>query len=128
MALTSAPDIAVFWFGGNDAKPLVIHDVEGIPKIVLENEVLPKIAMIAMIAAHTNSVIINYHDAFISHPEFFPDGVHPNDAGRAAIGKFVADIITSALNTPTDAGAGDRGCGRCTGGSSGRNSHRHGRR
>jgi len=21
MALTSAPDIAVFWFGGNDAKP-----------------------------------------------------------------------------------------------------------
>jgi len=50
-------------------RSMVIHDVEGIPKIVLENEVLPKIAMIA---ADTNSVIINYHDAFISHPEFFP--------------------------------------------------------
>ena len=138
-AVAYQPDIAVFWFGGNDAKPqnwtthkdefigdyedmlnmfqalpthprlfvfksMVIHDVEGIPRTVLEMEVLPKIEQIA---ADTHSIVINYHDAFITHPEYFPDGVHPNNAGTVAIGKFVADIIIAALSAAPDAGASD---------------------
>ena len=131
-ALDSAPDVAIFWFGGNDAKAqnwtthknefipnyettlrrfqalpskpklfifksMVIHDVEGIPKTVLEMEVLPKIDTIS---ADTGAFVIPYHDAFITHPEYFPDGVHPNDAGTLAIGKFLADIVVKAMNTP----------------------------
>ncbi|HVR02806.1 MAG TPA: GDSL-type esterase/lipase family protein, partial [Polyangia bacterium] len=96
-ALDSAPDIAIFWFGGNDAKAqnwtthkdefipnyeetlrrfqalpskpklfifksMVIHDVEGIPKTVLEMEVLPKIDIIS---ADTGAFVVPYHDAFI---------------------------------------------------------------
>ncbi|HET6279347.1 MAG TPA: GDSL-type esterase/lipase family protein [Polyangia bacterium] len=138
-ALAFQPDIAVFWFGGNDAKPqnwvhkaefipdyedmlhmfqalptaprmfifrsMVIRDPNGsgIPKTVLEMEVFPKIDQIV---ADTGSTLVNYHDAFITHPEYFPDGVHPNDAGTLAIGKFMADIITAALKVAPDAGAG----------------------
>jgi acyl-CoA thioesterase-1 len=141
-ALAFQPDIAVFWFGGNDAKPqnwvhknefvgdyedmlhmfqalpthprlfvfksMVIRDPNGsgIPKTVLEMEVFPKIEQIV---AETGSILVNYHDAFITHPEYFPDGVHPNDAGTLAIGKFVADIIRTALTMAPDAGAADGG-------------------
>jgi MYXO-CTERM domain-containing protein len=96
-ALPTHPRLFVF-------KSMVIHDVEGIPKTVLEMEVFPKIEQIA---ADTHSIIINYHDAFITHPEYFPDGVHPNNAGTVAIGKFVADIIVAALSAAPDAGASD---------------------
>jgi lysophospholipase L1-like esterase len=134
-AIAYQPDIAIFWFGGNDAKPqnwtghmaafitdyeemlrmfqalpshpktylflsMVIHDVEGIPKTVLEQQVLPEVKQIA---ADKGSFLINYHDAFITHPEYFPDGVHPNDAGTAAIGKFVANILL----VPSDGGTAD---------------------
>jgi len=137
-AVAYQPDIAIFWFGGNDAKPqnwtghmaefitdfetmvrmvqaspshpktylfrsMVIHDVEGIPKMVLEQQVLPEVGQVA---AATGSVLINYHDAFIIHPEYFPDGVHPNDAGTAAIGMFVAKILL-APTTLSDGGADD---------------------
>jgi hypothetical protein len=133
-AIAYQPDIAIFWFGGNDAKPqnwtghmaafitdyeemlrmfqalpshpktylflsMVIHDVEGIPKTVLEQQVLPEVKQIA---ADKGSFLINYHDAFITHPEYFPDGVHPNDAGTAAIGKFVANTLVA----PSDGGTG----------------------
>jgi lysophospholipase L1-like esterase len=138
-ALAYQPDIAIFWFGGNDAKPqnwtghmaefiadyeemirmfqalpshpktylflsMVIHDVEGIPKTVLEQQVLPEVKQVAN---DRGSSIINYHDAFITHPEYFPDAVHPNDAGTAAIGKFVAAILLA----PSDGGAADVGPG-----------------
>jgi len=131
-ALDSLPDVAIFWFGGNDAKAqnwtthkdefipnyettlrrfqaqpqkpkllifksMVIHDVEGIPKTVLEMEVLPKIDIIS---ADTGAFVVPYHDTFIVHPEYFPDGVHPNNAGTLAIGKFLADLVLKALSTP----------------------------
>jgi|HubBroStandDraft_1064217.scaffolds.fasta_scaffold00666_8 lysophospholipase L1-like esterase len=140
-ALAFQPDIAVLWFGGNDAKPqnwtghmaefitdyeamvhafqalstqpriylmlsMVTHDTEGIPKAVLEQQVLPEVRQVG---ADTGSILINYHDAFIGYPQFFPDGIHPNDAGTAAIGRFVAEILVDT--TPgarvTDAGFWD---------------------
>jgi len=144
-AIAYQADIAIFWFGGNDAKPqnwtghmaefitdyeamiamfqalpshpktylflsMVIHDVEGIPKMVLEQQVLPEIKQVA---AAKGSFVINYHDAFITHPEYFPDGVHPNDPGTTAIGKFVANILTvpsdGGTDVPLDATAGSDG-------------------
>jgi lysophospholipase L1-like esterase len=149
-ALDSAPDIAIFWFGGNDAKAqnwtthkdefipnyeetlrrfqalpskpklfifksMVIHDVEGIPKTVLEMEVLPKIDVIS---ADTGAIVVPYHDAFINHPEYFPDGVHPNNAGTLAIGKFLKDIVLNAMNTPPTPDGGtpmDGGAGGTSG-------------
>src|SRR5260370_14792761 len=137
-AVAYQPDIAVSWFGGNDAKPqnwtghmaefitdfeamirmvqaapshpktylfrsMVIHDVEGIPKMVLEQQVLPEVAQVA---TDTGSFLINYHDAFIIHPEYFPDGVHPDDTGTAAIGQFVAKILLAPA-TLSDGGVDD---------------------
>jgi lysophospholipase L1-like esterase len=136
-AIAYQPDIAIFWFGGNDAKPLnwtghmaefltdydqmirmvqaapshpktyvfrtmEIHDTEGIPKIVLEQQVLPEIDQAA---ADTGSVLVNYHDAFIIHPEYYPDGIHPDDQGTAAIGKWMAAILTGS---PDDGGVDAR--------------------
>ena len=144
-ALDYAPDIAIFWFGGNDAKAqnwtahkdefipnyeaflkrfqdlptkpklfifksMVIHDVEGIPKTVLEMEVLPKIDVIAK---DMNGIVVPYHDAFIGMPQLFPDGVHPNNAGTMAIGQFLAKLITDSMSSspPADAGAGPTDAG-----------------
>ncbi len=140
-ALAFQPDIAVIWFGGNDAKPqnwtghmaefitdyeamvhafqalptqpriylmlsMVTHDTEGIPKAVLEQQVLPEVGQVG---ADTGSILVNYHDAFIGFPQFFPDGIHPNDAGTSAIGRFVAEIIvdTTPESMVTDAGFWD---------------------
>jgi hypothetical protein len=146
-ALNSAPDIALFWFGGNDAKAvnwtthadefipnyeetlslfqampskpkififksMVIHDVEGIPKTVLEMEVLPKIDTISH---DTGAIVVPYHDAFINHPEYFPDGVHPNNAGTLAIGQWLANFIVTSLNSPPAPDGGATGTAGTTG-------------
>ncbi|HEV3194356.1 MAG TPA: hypothetical protein VGY54_27845, partial [Polyangiaceae bacterium] len=79
---------------------MVIHDNYGISKTVLEQQVLPEEKKIA---ADTGALLVNYHDAFITHPEYYPDGVHPNDQGTAAIGKFVADALL-APQPPSDGG------------------------
>lgn len=142
--LAFTPDVAVFWFGGNDAKPvnwtahkadfepdyqsliemyqalpthprtyvilsLVFHDVEGIPKDVIDNELLP---MVRDLAVKTHSGIVDVHGQLANHPEWFPDGIHPNDMGTVAVAKLVqqAMLATSPGQggpVVNDAAAGD---------------------
>ncbi len=65
-----------------------------VQRSVLDKEILP---LIDQIALDTDSELIDYRKAFESHPEYFPDGMHPNDTGTALIGKLFADSVTTAL-------------------------------
>ena len=65
-----------------------------VQRTVLDKEILP---LIDQIAADTGSELIDYRKAFENHPEYFPDGMHPNDTGTVQIGKLFADAVTSAL-------------------------------
>jgi acyl-CoA thioesterase-1 len=134
-ALAYQPDVAIIWFGGNDAKPenwtthkgeflgdyeamihmfqalpshartyvilsLVTRDTEGIPKAVVDGEVIP---LVRQAAAETGSGIVDVHDDLADHPEYFPDGIHPNDTGTVAVAKLVFAVISA----PADASAPD---------------------
>jgi MYXO-CTERM domain-containing protein len=137
-ALAFAPDIAVFWFGGNDSKyplwemhgteflsdyesmvrqfqalpshprtfiilSIVIHDVYGIRKQIVDNQIVP---LLRQAAAETGSGVVDVHDALAGHPEDFPDGVHPNDMGALAVAQLVQAAL---LAPPDDGGAADAG-------------------
>jgi hypothetical protein len=65
--------------------------------------------MIDQIAADTGSTLIDYQKAFESHPEYFPDGMHPDDTGTLAIGKFFADSVVATLNSDMADGGADGG-------------------
>src|SRR5260370_14733014 len=65
-----------------------------VQQAVIDKEILP---IIDQIGAETGSVLIDYPKAFSMHPEYFPDGMHPNDTGTLAIGKLFADSVTQAL-------------------------------
>ncbi|HEV3189019.1 MAG TPA: GDSL-type esterase/lipase family protein, partial [Polyangiaceae bacterium] len=47
-----------------------------VQQTVIANEILP---IIDMIGPATGSTLIDYRKQFQSHPEYFPDGMHPND-------------------------------------------------
>jgi len=79
---------------------------------VLDKEILP---IINEIGAETTSTVIDYRKLVETHREWFPDGMHPNDAGTLQIGKLFADTVMMTLN-----GAGaDGGMGGGSGGASG---------
>ena len=63
-------------------------------RTVIDQEILP---IIDQIGAETGSTLIDYRAAFAMHPEYFPDGMHPNDTGTLAIGKLFADVVTKTL-------------------------------
>jgi hypothetical protein len=73
---------------------------------VIAQQILP---MIDQIAADTGSTLIDYQKAFENHPEYFPDGMHPDDTGTLAIGKFFADSVLAALNSDMADGGADGG-------------------
>jgi acyl-CoA thioesterase I len=133
-ALAYEPDIAVFWFGGNDSKvqnwdthkdeflpdyeemvrnfqalpshtktfvvlSMLTMDVSGIRKDVVDNEVVP---LVRMVAADTNSGIVDLNGRLAGRTDLVVDGVHPNDKGTIEIAKLVAEQILAA----PDAGAG----------------------
>jgi lysophospholipase L1-like esterase len=75
-----------------------------VQQTVIANEILP---IIDMIGPATGSTLIDYRKQFENHREYFPDGMHPNDMGTLAIGKFFADSITLALANMADGGSGD---------------------
>jgi lysophospholipase L1-like esterase len=75
-------------------------------KSVLDQEILP---LIDQIAVDTDSTLIDYRKAFEAHADYFPDGMHPNDTGTAAIGKLFADVITAKLSEPGSGGGGGTG-------------------
>jgi MYXO-CTERM domain-containing protein len=140
-ALAYQPDVAIIWFGGNDAKPenwtahkgeflgdyeamirmfqalpshartyvvlsLLTRDTEGIPKAVVDNEVVP---LCRQAAAETGSGVVDVHDDLASHPEYFPDGIHPNDMGTIAVAQLVYAVINATPDAAAPAGDGPLG-------------------
>jgi acyl-CoA thioesterase I len=138
-ALAYQPDVAIIWFGGNDAKPenwtthkgeflgdyeamihmfqalpshprtyvilsLLTRDTEGIPKAVVDDEVIP---LVRQAAAETGSGVVDVHDELADHPEYFPDGIHPNDTGTVAVAKLVYAVISAPADAGADAAGGD---------------------
>jgi acyl-CoA thioesterase-1 len=79
---------------------LLTRDTEGIPKAVVDGEVIP---LVRQAAADTGSGIVNVHDDLVGHPEYFPDGIHPNDVGTVAVAK----LVYAALNAPLPDGGVD---------------------
>ena len=72
-----------------------------VQRSVLDKEILP---LIDQIALDTGSELIDYRKAFENHPEYFPDGMHPNDSGTVQIGKLFADAVTMALAATAGSG------------------------
>jgi len=77
---------------------LLTRDTEGIPKAVVDAEVIP---LCRQAAAETGSGIVDVHDDLATHPEYFPDGIHPDDMGTVA----VAMLAYAVINAPADAGS-----------------------
>ena len=71
---------------------LVTHDTEGIPKMVVDDEVVP---LCRQAAADTGSRVVDVHDDLADHPEYFPDGIHPDDMGTIAVAQLVYDVLTA---------------------------------
>ena len=53
------------------------------------------IPLIEEVGNELNLPIINIYDSLKDHPEYFPDGVHPNNEGAAIIAKEVFNSIKS---------------------------------
>ncbi len=68
----------------------IFHTIWGINDSALVAGVIP---VIKKIAKKNSLQLIDLNTPLKSHPEFFPDGVHPNEAGA----KTIASIIASEL-------------------------------
>ena len=53
------------------------------------------IPRIEQVANATGLPIINVYTPLINHPEYFPDGVHPNSEGAQIIANIIYDAINS---------------------------------
>ena len=56
----------------------------------LEELIIP---CLEAVAAETGAILIDVHGATANQSENFPDGVHPNDAGKAVIAQTIATAI-----------------------------------
>ena len=64
----------------------------GIKDNVVRHEVIPRIQYIARMAG---APILDLYTPLKSHPEFFPDKVHPNAAGAKEMARFVAAQLSN---------------------------------
>jgi lysophospholipase L1-like esterase len=69
---------------------------------VIRDEVLP---LIKQLAAEKNLPIIDVNTPTANHPEYFVDGVHPNDSGYVVVAQAMYDgllrVPSMALTAPT---------------------------
>lgn len=56
----------------------------------LANEAIPAMRRVA---EQTGSSVIDLHALTADHPEWLPDGIHPNAEGNAAIAECVAEAL-----------------------------------
>jgi len=72
----------------------------GITSPIVQNEIIP---ILRSVAAKTSTPLIDVNSALSGHPEWFPDNVHPNNAGYAALAQAVMSAIT--LGAPANLSA-----------------------
>ena len=68
----------------------IFHTIWGINDSTLNVGVIPAIKKIAQ---RNKLQLIDLNTPLKSHPEFFPDGVHPNEAGAKAIASIIASEL-----------------------------------
>lgn len=62
----------------------------GINDSVIRAGVIPSIKKVALA---NNATVIDLYQPLTSHVEFFPDSIHPNEAGAKAMAEVIAKII-----------------------------------
>jgi lysophospholipase L1-like esterase len=70
--------------------PAVFSNSIGARNDVIQNEEIP---IILRVGEQTNTPVIDIFSATMDHPEYFPDGVHPNAAGNTAIAEAIYAAI-----------------------------------
>jgi lysophospholipase L1-like esterase len=73
----------------------------GIRGDVIANELIP---MIKQVATETKTPVLDLFTAMSNQPQYFPDGIHPNDAGYEALAGHIHRLLTGA---PVIAPAGE---------------------
>jgi lysophospholipase L1-like esterase len=72
--------------------PPILKNGTGLSTEFFEQNVVPNIEQVAN---KTNLPTINVYSASVNHPEYFPDGVHPNSEGSQLIANEVYKSIIS---------------------------------
>jgi acyl-CoA thioesterase-1 len=62
-----------------------------ISDLTIENEIIP---IVKRVAEETNTLVIDIFSATKGHPEYFPDGVHPNAIGNKAIAQTIYTVLS----------------------------------
>ena len=71
--------------------PPVFNNTMGLPAVVLDNEVIPKVNQTA---TELGLPTIDMYTPLLGNPEAFQDGVHPNIEGSQVIAAEIYDAIT----------------------------------
>jgi lysophospholipase L1-like esterase len=79
-ALPSRPEVYLM------SPPAAFANNFGINQTIIEHEVAP---IVLRVAKQTNTQMIDVFSATKDHPEYFPDGVHPSEAGHEVIAATV---------------------------------------
>ena len=102
------------------ALPVTVYtNTYGITNTVLVNDINP---IIRQLATQKGLPLIDLAAPTTNHSEWFPDGVHPNDAGYMVVAQIIHDALLRSLGTGGSGGGGGGGggAGGAGGGSAGR--------
>jgi lysophospholipase L1-like esterase len=86
----SLPDAPRVWI---NLPPPAMDNGFGISGTIIHESIEP---LLVQCAAATNSGTIDVYSAMLPHPEYFPDGVHPDDTGAALLAQTVYDALAAA--------------------------------
>jgi acyl-CoA thioesterase-1 len=83
--LPSHPDVYLL------TPPAAFRNSIGARNDIIQNEEIP---IILRVGEQTNTPVIDIFSATLDHPEYFPDGIHPNAAGNTAIAEAIYAAIS----------------------------------
>jgi hypothetical protein len=87
------------------ALPPTAHSTAfGVNEGVLETEIIPTIRQVAQ---QKGMPMIDVHTPTAAHPEYFGDGINPNDMGYQVVAQIMHDGLLAAGQAMPDAGAAD---------------------
>jgi MYXO-CTERM domain-containing protein len=96
--------------------PRAFANTYGISGTIIHDQLLP---LIKQVAAAKGVPIIDVDTPTASHPELFPDGVHPNDTGYALVAQVMHDALLAPRGTGGQGGQSGQTGAAGRGGASG---------
>src|SRR4051812_9912935 len=96
--------------------PRAFSNTYGISGTIIHDQLLP---LIKQVAAAKGVPIIDVDTPTASHPELFPDGVHPNDTGYALVAQVMHDGLLAPRGTGGQGGQSGQTGSAGRGGASG---------